>query len=357
MLTISKNRFLGRLDLLPESIRNFAFSLEIGGTLRSIAEAHHLNKERVDKILALSGAVLFGFVHRTDFAKEIGESVDLDAKIAQSIADEVGRKVFSRIQNELDEFYQPILTDEETPENRKNTALTPDSSNFKIPSFTEFHRTPSKTTLVPPPPPSAPTSVTTPAVTTPFVLHEERGMAENAKKDQMKGFSLPFGLFKPKQSEAPSTPRVTVEAPTDASAFAKASPDKKEEAKTVHYSEYRSNLPSHAGGEFINLETFGVKTRMSPNKEESTNITNGTSKSVAKTPVAQLPNYPVTSSPPTTPISSDGTNKADVSNISIKKPVIAPQTNTVAPLPTRTQSVPTKNENSPKVEGNTVDLR
>lgn len=311
MLTISKNRFLQRLDILPQPIRDIAFSLEAGGVLQSIAEAHHLDRERTKGLLTHAGAVFFGFVHRTDFAKELGENLKLDPKIAVSIAEETERKVFSRISKELDEFYQPTAGTEE-PQESMEARLTAPLPNPEDAFFIKIRN-------------RLPATVGTPTTTTkddaspsaPFVLHEEKSVGEGVKKDSMKGFSLPFGLFKQKQGELAPTPRATVEAPS----FAKATAGKptKEEEKVVHYSEYRTNLAPGAGGEFINLETFG------------------------KTPATPPVKTPITAPPTTTAPTSEAT-------LQIKK-------TQAAPLPARTQPVPTRNGNSPKVEGNTVDLR
>lgn len=361
---MTQEKIREKLRAVPEPIKIWFGSEEIVSHVREINEQLGLKEEKESIVPRLLFRLELKDLEPQFFSGELAQELGISKEKALTITTEVKETLLRPIQKQLSEYGIDIflLNEFNIPLPRmKRTAETVIpaslSSEPKVPSFAEFRRTLSETTSVPAPTPKTPTPVTASTVTSPFVLHEERGMAESAKKDQMKGFSLPFGLFKPKQSEASSVPRVTVEAPSSASTFAKASADKKEEAKTVHYSEYRSNLPSHAGGEFINLETFGVKTRISTNKEESTNITNGTSKSVAKTPVAQLPSYPVTSSPPTTPISSDGADRAGASNISIKKTVITPQTNAVTPLPTQTQPIPTKNENSPKVEGNMVDLR
>lgn len=317
MFTVSKSKFLARLDVLPDSIRDAAFSLEIGMVLKSIAETHHLDPARTNALTRIVGAVFFGFVHRTDFAKELGEDLKLDPKIASSIADEVERKVFSRISKELDEFYQPATATEEPREDIS------EGPSAQLPSpedafFLKIKNRISATATVPIPPkkegalPNAP-----------FVLHEEKSVAEGLKKDSMKGFSLPFGLFKQKQEESSPAARATVEVPKR----------EVEEKKVVHYSEYRTSLTPGAGGEFINLETFG-KTSAAPKVTPS---------------APPLPDAPLPiKAPIVTP--STAAIPAPEATLQIKKIQ-------AAPLPARTQPIAMREGNSPKVEGNTVDLR
>lgn len=306
MLTVTRNNFLKRLNSLPESIRAFAFSIEIGGILRSIAAAHHLDDRKSNQILAVTAGVFFGFVHRTDFAKEIADTLKLDMKIADSIADEIGRKVFAQIQTELDRFYQPTLTSEE----RENTAISVSERAVKPELSTPVFLKPR-----PVPAPVAPTPSSQGTANAPFVLHEEKSVIGEVKKDSMKGFSLPFGLFKPKAPEG-AAPKASVEAP-----------------RTIHYSEYRTNLTPGAGGEFINLETFG-KISAAPKVAPS------------------APPLPSTPPPTKTPIVMPSTTATPTpeATLQIKK-------TQAAPLPARTQPISLKNESSPKVEGNTVDLR
>ncbi|MFH0806647.1 MAG: hypothetical protein V1885_02910 [Candidatus Brennerbacteria bacterium] len=311
MFTVSKNKFLERLDALPESIRNLAFSLEIGGVLQSIADAHHLDQKKTDKVLALTAAVFFGFIHRTDLAREIEQGANLDTKIAQSITEEIGRKVFSRVETELDEFYQPALAGEDVRETRESSSPESKPRGLGTPSFLRFKDRPSSVLI-----PASAGKGASPS-NAPFVLHEEKALSGETRKESMRGFSLPFGLFKPKQGEFAPAPRATIETPSDAKA--PASKPTKEEGKVVHYSEYRTNLSPGTGGEFINLETFG-KTLVAPK--------------VAMSPL--IPEQPSTQTKETP--------------LQIKKSESLPPLPKISPLSSGTGGLP-------NVEGNVVDLR
>jgi hypothetical protein len=315
MQTISRTRALNRWDNLPLSLKEALSNPTLGESTISIARAAHLDDRRIAVFARLASYVLMGFIDKEDMVRELKESSELPAPTAAAIVDELYRKAFTPLQKDIESVYNPAH-DEETDEDEARIT----SPELSKPSFEIPHVTP-RTSSSP-----SPTSSNAP-----FVLHEEKSFGTEIRKESMKGFSLPFGLFKSKQGEIAPTPRATVEAPS----FAKATAGKptKEEKRVVHYSEYRTNLAPGTGREFINLETFG-KTSVAPKAV------------VVPTPAPAVP------SPAKTPLTPSQTPYLQTKEtpLTIKKPESAP------PLPSADPS-PSHAANSPKVEGNMVDLR
>lgn len=268
------------IRLMPE-LKAALFSYEYAEIIFRASQKNHLSEEKTTLVARLVGRTLMGFVHLDDFTKALRDVLLVDTRISDAVTMEITQKIFSKLTFLIQEAYEPEVREELLPTQREtvNISFSPTTSR------------------------SSPRS----SSSAPFVLHEEKSVAGGERKDSMRGFSLPFGLFKPKAPD-PITSKASVETP-----------------KQVHYSEYRTSLAPGAGGEFINLETFG-KTSATP---------------MAATPLPVK--APITAPPTTAAPTLEAT-------LQIKK-TQAP------PLPARTQPTPTKNESSPKVEGNTVDLR
>lgn len=259
---------------LPSSLQRALFSYETAETIHRAATENLLNSPKIRAVARAVGHILLGFESPSKTTEEIKRAAIIDERTSETLAREFRSRIFAPLLSDIEDAYEPPEDFEESSQKA-----------FSGPSFLSDFAARAPATA---PHPSTPSPSKAP-----FVLHEERTFTADAKKESMKGFSLPFGLFKPKTGEAPQTPRATVEAP-----------------KTIHYSEYRSNVAPGSGGEFINLETFG------------------------KTSVAPLPPTPTQEKvSPAIPIN-------------IKKPE--------APPPPKAPNSPA---NTPKVEGNMVDLR
>ncbi|GEM_PF-2992873 len=286
-----------KLAEVPQVIREWFGSEEVVAHIRSLSNELGTPREKRGAIPRLLLRLEVGDLEPQFFSGELAQELGLTKERALAVASEI-RKTILHPKKEalsdygidqflLEEFNLPI------PRMRRET-VTPVAAPSSAPTFgssTAILHPPS----VPQEPSPPPSPTTTKSTVTPFVLHEEKPLTSEAKKEPMKGFSLPFGLFKPKAPES-TISRASVEAP-----------------KQVHYSEYRSGGAPGGGGEFINLETFG-KTSVAP-------------KSV--TP----PTPPPPSSSPATPLT-------------IKKPDSA-----------GLAKAPESGTGTPKIEKNTVDLR
>jgi hypothetical protein len=114
MIKISSQQYLQRWTTLPDNLREAIFSQQNTDILWRICEDQHIPEEKIYIIVTLAGDVIFGFLHPEDFAKEIRESLNLNPEIANSIAQEIDRKIFSPIKTDLEKVYSPVSEIPET---------------------------------------------------------------------------------------------------------------------------------------------------------------------------------------------------------------------------------------------------
>jgi len=322
-----------RLHAVPEKIREWFATEEVVAHIREIGRQLNLGGEHETAIAKLLLRLEIQDLEPQFFAGELAQRLGIPKERALVIAAEIRKVILDPVKREFSEYGVDIFLLDEfriPPPSAKPppTHITP--SAFA----TSETSTPAAFTYTPRGEEAKAGAETgaQKAKDAPLVLHEERALTADAKKETMKGFSLPFGLFKPKPPEAAATPKVTVEAP-----------------KTVHYSEYRTNLSSGAGGEFINLETFGkmrpatdsTKEPVSPPEIQGVDVRPS---SAGGANAGAAPAKPNTST--VMPVAAPGFPMKE-SSLVIKKD--APQ-----PLPRRS---PESESATPKVEGNTLDLR
>ena len=107
MLKITKFQYIERWDALPPVLREAMFSPANGELIWRIGEEHHIQDEQIEKIAGICGNIVMGFIHPEDLAKEIKTDLDIDERLAQAVAREISRKVFSPIRSEMDKVYSP----------------------------------------------------------------------------------------------------------------------------------------------------------------------------------------------------------------------------------------------------------
>lgn len=114
MIKVSRQQILDRWDTLPENLKESLFSEGNSSALWRICENQHLTEDKIRIVATLAGDVILGFLHSDDLAQEIRSELGLNPEIANSIASEIDRKIFSPIRNDLEKAYAPPLS--ETPE-------------------------------------------------------------------------------------------------------------------------------------------------------------------------------------------------------------------------------------------------
>ncbi len=112
MIKITHQQALTRYDTLSDVLKDAGFSIQNVQIIRRIGEENHLSYDKVLVISELVGYILFGFIHPEDLAKEIRESLNLNPEIANSVAEEIDRKIFSPIRTDLEKVYAPPSEEE-----------------------------------------------------------------------------------------------------------------------------------------------------------------------------------------------------------------------------------------------------
>ncbi len=258
MLTISHEQVLARWDTLPENIREAIFSDVNADTLWRVCETNHLSEERTQRVATVAGDVLMGFLHPSsqDVTEEISDRIAIPKQVAAVLAEELYRKIFAPLRDDLDRIYSPI------PERVVQPSPLPSAERIPIKDSTE--------TLTTAPPPSPPInkervlttqlpiaeiknknesemkksgtkpesydSSTPPVVkeVEPFILHEEKEFVSPVMSRTKPSVSFDAPSF-PKSSSFSTKPIVArVETPT--------STNNEDNVRVVHYSNLRTPL-------------------------------------------------------------------------------------------------------------------
>jgi len=123
-ITISKKQILNRWDTLPDSLKEAIFSSFNVDLIWSVGAINHLTNDKISKIAMLAGDILMGFVHLEDFAPEIHKELNINPEMANSIAAEIDRKIFSPVKKDLRSVYRPpALEFKELEEERETPVL------------------------------------------------------------------------------------------------------------------------------------------------------------------------------------------------------------------------------------------
>jgi hypothetical protein len=131
MIKITHQEVSIRYDTLSDVLKDAGFSIQNVQIIRRIGEENHLSYDKVLIISELVGYILFGFIHPEDLAKEIRESLNLNPEIANSIADEIDRKIFAPIRIDLEKVYAPP-SEEEVLDLRTKTEEKPQEPAVKV---------------------------------------------------------------------------------------------------------------------------------------------------------------------------------------------------------------------------------
>ncbi len=250
MITYPKAKIDRRWDNMPMELRKALYSPAYGKTLLQIAKEHHLNEIKTEKLFKLVSFVLYGFIHKEELDEKILKETEIDKKVAEQISDKVDKKIFSQFLDELNEIYSPVAETDTNIANIKhktdqkigNIEIShkekPEQKGDKEFIKSEFQKEESQKTEEK-------------NKETPFVIHQEEKREEERPK-QKKDFSFSFGDFFEKQEK--DGPSAKVQTP------------KKDQKRTVHYSEYRTPASSDNDKSFINIANQKNKPRKQPDK-------------------------------------------------------------------------------------------
>jgi hypothetical protein len=107
MTKITQAQSLERWDALPQILREALYSDVNSGFLWTTCEAEHIPDEKIYTVSGIVGYVLMGFLHPEDMAAEVAEALNIDRRIADSIATAINQRIFAPIRQDIDKVYGP----------------------------------------------------------------------------------------------------------------------------------------------------------------------------------------------------------------------------------------------------------
>lgn len=192
---ITEEYLYNRFGSLPEDLQDALASEKTIRIAQEVLKSHHItDAEQALIIEQLTGLVLFGYVHAIDLGREIAQATGLNPKLAVDVADEIGKKVFSPIKDELERNYEPLpeeessplgpimLTDVRTSPSAPNSKISPLTSNLQSSISSGMSLPPLRESAAqapqvpaPPPRPAAPPPPPNlqPSSEGPVILHQE----------------------------------------------------------------------------------------------------------------------------------------------------------------------------------------
>ena len=108
MIKISRDQFNTRWASLPQNLREALFSDENSAILWHVCGAQHLSEDKIAVVAAVTGQAILGLIHPEDVPKQIKAELNLNQEIANTIYEEVDRKIFSSIRTDLQKVYSPV---------------------------------------------------------------------------------------------------------------------------------------------------------------------------------------------------------------------------------------------------------
>ncbi|MCL5004564.1 MAG: hypothetical protein M1170_01300 [Patescibacteria group bacterium] len=106
---ITEQQFQKRVYDLPSILKNALNSESVMGTIRHICQSHYFDDEKTLTIEQLTALVLSGFVAIEDISKEIAENLEINKQLADSIYQEIDKKIFLSLRDEIKKVYSPLV--------------------------------------------------------------------------------------------------------------------------------------------------------------------------------------------------------------------------------------------------------
>jgi len=106
---ITEQQFQKRVYNLPENLKNALNSESVMGTVGHICQSHYFDNEKTLIIEQLTALVLSGFVAIEDMSKEIAENLEINKQLADSIYQEIDKKILTSLKDEIKKIYSPLV--------------------------------------------------------------------------------------------------------------------------------------------------------------------------------------------------------------------------------------------------------
>ncbi|PIU99234.1 hypothetical protein COS59_00835 [Candidatus Wolfebacteria bacterium CG03_land_8_20_14_0_80_36_15] len=255
MLLIPEQEIQKRFRQLPEKLKAALSLPATFKTVDNICQTNYLKKEWVEDVAMVTAEVLLGFLHLEDATKELQEIIGLNYKIANSVSQDIEKKIFAPLKEEIDKVYAPLPPLEEMKEApsmpekpKEEIKISPPPVDLRPAPLPVVPKTP-----MPSPEPSTP-EAKKPTPTEPepaaILFKPETTIATPAapeiKKPSLGGL---FGIFARKEKK-PTKEKVKAQIETPHPSLETKGPKiAKTEAptfKVVHYTQFEPQAPSTA---------------------------------------------------------------------------------------------------------------
>jgi len=104
-----------RYNSLPDNLRDILDSESVIENTRQICRAHYLDEDKALIVEQLMGLIILGFVSVDELSQEIQENIHLNHRHADEFSQEIDKKIFSPIKNDLEKVYAPPTEEVEKP--------------------------------------------------------------------------------------------------------------------------------------------------------------------------------------------------------------------------------------------------
>jgi hypothetical protein len=142
MKTIPRTKMLERWDTLPENLREALVSDTTSDFIWKTCQKEFIPDEKIYDVAGIVSFVLFGFIHPEDVAEEIKNTLNIDARISNAVAEAINQRVFEPLRGTLAQFHAPVLETTDKPIAPVRIAIEGMTENPKIISGTTFTATP-----------------------------------------------------------------------------------------------------------------------------------------------------------------------------------------------------------------------
>ena len=254
MLLIPEQEIQKRFRQLSEKLKTALSSPTSFKIIDNICQTNYLKKEWVEDVAMVTAEVLLGFLHPEDMRKELQEVIGVNFKIADSISQDINKRIFAPLKEEIDKVYSPLPPLEEgeeiplVPEKPKEEVkISPPPIDLRqkeevkpnIPTAPTPPTITPKPLSQPPIPSSIPTSSSTTMPSGPAILFkpETASLKTPSQKSSLGGL---FGLFSEKERKKEKEKvKAQIEAPTiKPTQEQKSAKTEAPTFKVVHYSQF-----------------------------------------------------------------------------------------------------------------------
>ncbi|PIR44337.1 hypothetical protein COV23_00390 [Candidatus Wolfebacteria bacterium CG10_big_fil_rev_8_21_14_0_10_31_9] len=125
----TEEQFIKRFNTLPDSVKDILVSDSAKDILNAISHGHYLiDEEKILMLEQLTALVLFGFLSPEELALEIENNLHVNYKGSKAISEEINRRIFKKVENDLKDIYKPINLNNSNDNNVIN--LSENTENF-----------------------------------------------------------------------------------------------------------------------------------------------------------------------------------------------------------------------------------